>query len=134
MIPALSDMFQDIKLVQRPTQDYRMCMDSGLISGKVQGVDAIAQSVYKRLYTQRYAHAIYSSDYGMEMQDLYGMPIDYVQAVLPGRITETLLQDSRIQNVTNFVFSRESTSLRAAFTVETNAGAIDAEYEVSLNV
>lgn len=134
MIPAISDLFREIQMVQRPSLDHKMHIGSGVISSTVQGRDAIAQSIYKRLYTQRYSHAIYSRDYGMELHDLYGMPMDYVQAVLPGRVRDALLQDARISDVTDFVFIRKETALMVSFTAHTNAGEIDAEYEVKLDV
>lgn len=133
MIPALSDLFQEIHFIQRSAQDYRLYMNSKVISGTAQGIEAIIQSIYKRLYTQRYAHAIYSSDYGMERNDLYGMPLDYVQTVLPGRIKETLLQDSRIQDVTEFSFFHNGTNLTVSFVVQTSVGEINAEYKVGVN-
>lgn len=134
MIPAISNLFRGIQMVQRPSLDYRIHLDSGIISGTAQGQDAIAQSIYKRLYTQRYAHAIYSKDYGMELHDLYGMPMDYIQAVLPGRITETLLQDSRIRTVTDFSFSCENNKLLVSFSTETNVGEMRMKYEVNIDV
>lgn len=134
MIPAVSDLFQEIYLVQRPAQDYCLYMNSNVISGTVQGINAIIQSIYKRLYTQRYAHAIYSSNYGMELSDLYGMPLEYVQTVLPNRITETLLQDSRIRDVKDFSFFHNGTVLTVSFIVQTSVGEVNAEYEMEMEV
>lgn len=102
------------------------------ISGHVDGLEAIAQAVYLILSTERYEFIIYSWDYGVELVDLIGKPIPYVMSELPRRITEALIQDNRIDDVTNFEFEQRGKILYTKFTVVSNLGNISTELEVEV--
>lgn len=100
------------------------------ITGYIDDLEAIKQAVYLILSTERYAYPIYSWDYGVELVDLYGKPINYVIAELPQRITEALTQDNRIETVTDFEFERNGSKLHTSFVVVTTAGNIETDLEV----
>lgn len=100
------------------------------INGFTDDLDAVAQTVYLILGTERYEFIIYSWDYGVELVDLYGKPMDYVMSELPRRITEALTQDDRIDNVTDFEFEINGKRLHTTFTVISNLGNISTEMEV----
>lgn len=75
--------------------------------------------------TERYQYLIYSWNYGIELSDLYGQPIPYVYAEIQRRITEALLSDDRISNVTNFNFSNpQGGDVFTTFDVVTDYGII----------
>ena len=72
-----------------------------------------------------FQYLIYSWNYGIELADLYGQPIPYVYAEIQRRITEALLADDRISNVTNFEFSNpQHGDVFVTFDVVTEYGVI----------
>ena len=75
---------------------------------------------------------MYSWDYGIELEDLFGMDIDLVIAKLPNRIKEALTQDDRIIDVTDFEFKKGRNELTVNFVIDTNIGKIEAEKVVSV--
>ena len=110
---------------KQPSRNYRMLIESSR--------EAMEQVIYKILNTERYRYVVYSWNYGIELLDLFGMPVDYVCPVLEKRISEALLQDDRIMEVNDFVFdtSRKG-KVCASFTVVSDVGEIRAEKEVTV--
>lgn len=95
--------------VQEPGHTYRMKVDqedgtAGQIIGYIDGRAAVEQAVYKVLNTERGENEIYRDQYGVEIDDLFGMPIPYVVPEVDRRIKEALLMDDRITAVGNFEF------------------------------
>ena len=84
------------------------------------------------LHTDRYRHVIYSWQYGVELDDLFGQPKDYVCAELRRRITEALTQDGRIQAVRDFEFTTSGRKIGVSFTVNTIYGPVLAERTVNI--
>lgn len=111
---------------------YQMHIKKERIKGAVTGLDAIAQACYKAINTERYAYPIYSWNYGIELQDLFGQPIPYVFAVLPQRITDALMQDDRITDVTDFDLSHNMGDVLCKFTVKTIYGTLELQKVVTL--
>lgn len=102
------------------------------INGYVDGIDAIIQSIYLILSTERYQYIIYSWDYGIELLDLIGQPMPYVMAELPRRIKDALTQDDRIEDVTDFEFEVMDKKLHTTFVVVSNLGNITTDLEVTI--
>lgn len=115
-----------------PNKSYRMKIADEKILGNIDELDAIAQACYKILNTERYQYVIYSWDYGIELQDLFGKPIPYVYSELPRRIKEALTQDDRINSVEDFELSYDKGNVLAKFTVKTNLGNIEMEKGVNI--
>lgn len=105
-----------------PSKTYAMNMDSLRIIGKTTGTDAIKQAIFCILSTERYTYEIYDEDYGVELIDLYGQPMDYVIAEIPRRIREALTNDSRIESVDDFDFEIDGSKVTVTFTVATING------------
>ena len=97
----------------------------GQINGFTDGLKAMKLAVFKILSTERYRYPIYSWNYGIELEDLFGQPIPYVYAELQRRITEALEADDRIISVTGFEFSHDDGDVFARFDVETIFGRIE---------
>lgn len=116
-----------------PNKSYRMKIADEKILGNIDELDAIAQACYKILNTERYQYVIYSWNYGIELQDLFGKPIPYVYSELPRRIKEALTQDDRINSVEDFELSYNKGNVLAKFTVKTNLGNIEMEKGVNIN-
>lgn len=113
-------------LWQYPSYTWKLDYDDdSQIRGYCDERRAIEQAVYKILNTERYQYLIYSWNYGIELADLYGQPIPYVYAEIQRRITEALLSDDRISNVTNFNFSNpQGGDVFTTFDVVTDYGVI----------
>lgn len=116
-----------------PNKSYRMKIADEKIIGNIDELEAIAQACYKILNTERYQYVIYSWNYGIELQDLFGKPIPYVYSELPRRIKEALTQDDRINSVEDFELSYDKGNVLAKFTVKTNLGNIEMEKGVNIN-
>lgn len=132
MIPSIDILTMEITKTTYPTKTYKVILDGDRISGNTDDLDAIAQTVYLILSTERYRHIIYSWDYGVELLDLIGKPLPYVVAELPRRITEALTTDDRIKDVIDFKFDRKGKKLHTTFTVVTNVGNIATALEVGI--
>ncbi len=122
---------------ENPSLTYAMKVsaDSGKDSrfvGTVDDTAAIRQAVLKILSTEKYEHEIYSWDYGIVLEDLFGMPMDDVMSRLEGRITEALTVDDRIDSVEDFRAERTGKrEIRCTFKIVTSDGEeIEEETEV----
>lgn len=115
-----------------PNKSYRMKIADEKILGNIDELDAIAQACYKILNTERYQYVIYSWNYGIELQDLFGKPMPYVYSELPRRIKEALTQDDRINSVEDFELSYDKGNVLAKITVKTNLGNIEMEKGVNI--
>lgn len=118
-----------------PNKTCRMKIDDEKIEGTITtDLEAVQQAVYKILNTERYKHVIYSWNYGVELADLFGKPIPYVLPEIPRRIREALVQDDRINDVTDFDLSyTKDGSVLAKFTVVTIYGDLQEEKAVKIS-
>ena len=105
------------------TYDVDFRTDSQII-GYADKLRAMEQAIYKIINTERYQYIIYSWNYGIELQDLFGQPIPYVYAELQRRIEEALLNDDRITKVYNFEFSNNGGDVMTEFDVDTIYGTL----------
>ncbi len=133
MIPAVNDILSSgLELETAPSLDYGLVPPDDAVIGTVDGLDAMKPVVYKILNTERFGYTIYSQDYGIELEDLFGEPFSYVCLELRDRITEALTQDDRIEDVSGFEFSSaKKGEVTATFTVHTIFDDVDAERTVN---
>ena len=117
---------------QMPSKTYRMHIDAERVMGSADGIDAVAQAAYKILNTERYRFVIYSWDYGVELQNLFGKPLPYVYSERPRRIREALIQDDRIREVDGFELSHNRGDVMAKFTIHTDFGDLELEKGVTI--
>lgn len=123
-----NEEIRSIQMGHAPSKTYRMHIEQERTFGYTDELLAIEQAVYKALNTNRYEHVIYSEDYGIELQDLFGKPKYYVYPVLCMRIKECLLQDDRIEQVDSFFYDRENSKkdeVSIRFTVHSIFGEIE---------
>ena len=134
MIPSGNTLLTtELEVVQMPSKQHRMILDSNRIIATCDNLKAIEQTVFKILNTERYAYIIYSWNYGIELDDLFGQPVRYVCPEIERRVQEALLQDDRITAVDNFVFTFPKHGVVAVtFTVHTVLGDIDEEMVVNI--
>ena len=132
-LPASADMITNVsEAAQMPSKSYRMMIEDERIIGSIDQLDAVAQACYKILNTERYAHIIYGWNYGVELQELFGKPIPYVYSELPRRIREALLNDDRVESVTDFELSHTRGDVLAKFKITTIYGIIEMEKGVTI--
>ncbi len=133
MIPSTAGFLnEDFEIEKQPSQTYKMDLDSSLIRGYTDGLEAVKQAIYKIIMTERYQYVMYSWNYGIELLNLFGKPVTYVCPELKRRISEALLMDDRIQGVDNFEFDFPRKGVvYVTFTVHTIFGDVQAEREVN---
>lgn len=142
MIPSNAILTESIVITEHPDRTY-LCVTTeeessrfnvyrSRVSGFCDGVEALKQTVYFILSTERYVYPIYSWDYGVELRELVGKPMSYVMSELPRRITEALTMDDRISNATNFSFERHGRRLAVSFTVVSDIAELETGLEVTV--
>ena len=133
MIPSNTGFLeQDFELERQPTYTHKMNLETNIIRGYTDGQEAMEQAIYKILLTERFKYVMYSWNYGIELLDLFGMPVSYVCPELERRITEALTWDDRIESVDNFEFDLSKKGvIHVSFTVHTIFGDVEAEREVN---
>lgn len=126
----------DFELETEPSFTYAMKIPDDEISesrfiGKVDDIEAKEQAIRKILSTERYEHEIYSWDYGIETQDLYGMNIPFVMSEIKVRITDAITADDRFESVDNFVVRQiDKHTIHCTFTVTSaDNEEIESEYD-----
>lgn len=140
MLPAIFDdlneeldLDQDDAYETEPSLTYRLNND-GTVSGMVDGQAAVLQAVSKIFRTERYECQTCSWDYGIELKDLYGMPMDFVMPELKRRIQEALEMDDRITGVDSFVFQINEKKVAVQCTVHSVFGDVQVDEEVDAGV
>lgn len=122
MIPISNNDLVNLTIEEEPSKTFRIVGDK--IIGTVDKIEALKQSIFIMLNTERYDHLIYSWDYGLEIKDLVGHDIAYVYPELKRRIEECLLQDDRIIGVDAFSFANVRGTVMVQFTVHSTLGEI----------
>lgn len=121
-----------LKKAKRPSKTFGMDYLNGRLRGTVDGLEAVRQTIFCILNTERYDCLIYSWNYGVELKNLAGRPMPYVKTEVKRRIQEALLQDDRVQSVDGFRFIQEGHKLNVQFTVHTSLGDLQSEKEVTV--
>lgn len=115
-----------------PTVQHRLLTGEQRILGSCDGLEALRQTVWLILNTERYAYPIFSWNYGIELEDLYGKPVTLVCPELERRISEALSVDERIKSVDAFSFDTSRRGIAAVtFTVHSTFGSWDERIEVN---
>lgn len=127
---VLTDPGYEIKIY--PSKTYYMNLEKYRIQGNTDDIESIPQAIFCILYTERSKYMIYSNNYGIELEELFGKPITYVLPEFERRITEALTWDSRINDVDNFEYEIKGSDVHATFTVHTIYGDISAERTVKI--
>lgn len=99
MIPQIDQTSpQDVELISYPSHTYRV--GERKIEGFADGEAAMRQTIMHILFTERYTYEIYDDNYGTELEQYFGKPFEFIEAGIGQTITESLLQDDRILDVT----------------------------------
>lgn len=122
MIPNITTNLNDFEFTEPSSKTFQINDDR--IYNYVDNLEAVKQAIYLILNIERYEYLIYSWDYGIELNDLFGQDVYYIMAELERRITEALTQDTRITDVTDFEFTNKKNKLTCTFTVKTIYGDV----------
>lgn len=133
MTPKTSDILLNNieEVTEQTSKTYYLNIEKNTIANFCDGIEAMKQTIYCILNTERFEHLIYSWNYGIELKHLIGENTTFVIPELERVIQEALLQDDRISEVNNFEFNVEKNSIIVKFTVITTVGEIQAEKVVS---
>lgn len=134
MIPSRNTLLTaNLEVVTMPSKQHKMELDNDRIIGVCDTLEAVKQTVFKILSTERYAYIIYSWNYGIELKDLFGQPVMFVCPEIERRVKEALLQDDRITTVDNFEFDISKKGVVAVkFTVHSLFGDLNEEMVVNI--
>lgn len=130
MLPELNSINQMDNTI--PSYTYNINRNTNRISGYIDNRDAIVQAIYLILQTERYESLIYNWYYGTELDSLIGKNRDYVTSELKRCISEALLEDDRINEITDFSISYNNDVALVQFLVQTVFGDIQIEWEVNV--
>lgn len=133
MIPKISQNADyTFKFKEKPSRTYHLDFENQRIVGYVNDLEAMKQAIYLMLSVERYEQLIYSWNYGIELEDLYGKETSFVIPELKRRISEALLHDSRIKSVSGFDFETQRGKIAVTFTVSTIYGETQIEKVVNI--
>jgi phage baseplate assembly protein W len=123
---------EDIKFEEQASHTFYLDIYGNICYGYTDGLKAMEQAIYLILRTERYRHVIFSRNYGVELESLFGMPISWVIPEAERRIKEALLQDMRVKAVDSFDFEVNRGKLLVQFTAHTVFGDLPIEQEVNI--
>lgn len=133
MIPQNGDdLRQDFTFTTLPSRTLKLNHDYHLINGTIDQIQAVEQSVFLILSTERYQWLIFSWNYGVELQDLKGKDPEYCVPEIERRIREALVQDDRITAVENFQFEVNKKKVLTTFAVISIYGGFTGTLEVNI--
>lgn len=137
MLPTAftEDLQEDFSVETPPSRTYQIRFDGKPSTGMIDDLAAMEQAIYLILRTERFRHPIFSWDYGTETEDWIGeSDPDLLQIDMESKITDSLMADDRILQVTDFTFAKEKGVVTVSFTVKTIFGELQEEMEVADSV
>lgn len=114
------------------TKTYFIDRNAGRVNGYVDGLEAVAQAINKIFDTVRFAHVIYSPDYGSELESLIGAPRPYANGVIETLCREALSRDDRILSIGKVHITHDKETANVSFIANTIYGAVPVERRVPL--
>ena len=91
-----------------PGLTYYINSATGRISSMIDNKQALVQSIYKALDTEKFGYLIYGWLYGLDMEPFIGQDLDYIQTNLQSYVEDCLLQDDRIESIQNFTVQQQT--------------------------
>ena len=114
------------------TKTYAIDWENGRLSGKISGIDAVHQYIYKTLKTEGNRYLIYDISFGSKIGALVrknNVSRAYLESDIP-RMVKNALSDKRILNIHDFSFSysdNERDAISVSFVVDTIYGQLQEE-------
>jgi len=132
MLPVNGFLLEDFKVAEQGSQTFYLDINRNVVFGYTDGQEAIKQAIYLIIETERYQYIIFSRNYGVELFDLYGQSMTYVLPELQRRISEAVLQDTRIKRLEDFDFKVTRNKVLVTFTAVTIHGVIPVKKAVTV--
>lgn len=126
----MAGLTTDLVLQERSFENHTYRLTKENVKGRVNGLEALKQAIYKVLATEQYEYPIYSFNYGIAWKELVGEERPYVRAEMKRMIQETLMQDDRIREVGGFKFAFSGDTCQCTFNVSSIYGDIEIGTEV----
>lgn len=126
----MAGLTTDLVLQERSFKNHTYRLTKENVKGRVNGLEALKQAIYKVLATEQYEYPIYSFNYGIAWKELVGEERPYVRAEMKRMIQETLMQDDRIREVDGFKFAFSGDTCQCTFNVSSIYGDIEIGTEV----
>ncbi len=118
------------EMADYPTETFLVDPATHRMIGVQGGQEAMRQMVEITLNIERYKYQIYSSNAGVQLQELIGQRPEYITSMLKRRITDALLVDRRILSVHDFQFSIQFGQVHCSFQVLTVYGEVEGEVTI----
>lgn len=131
LTPEILELNTELEEYEDSDKTYKIDFDKNRITKIIDEIEAVKQTIYCILNTERYENIIYSWNYGAELKNLIGKDKDFILGDLKRRISDALSIDSRIDSVDNFEFLFNDVSISVKFTVNTIYGELNIEKEVA---
>lgn len=93
----------EVEYVEQPSKTWRLDLKNNRITKEIDELEAVVQSAYMALQTDRYTYPIFGWQYGSELHTLIGKERDYALSEAKRMIEDALLPDTRIKEVRDFV-------------------------------
>lgn len=120
------------KVIEVP-REYGIDFNTGQLTGKiVEGLEAIKVWIWLCMHTERFRHAIYSSDYGTALDQYFGHVLsdEYINTDCESEISDALLINEFIESIEDFEAVRNSDTLNIKFKVVTKFGSLEVDESV----
>ena len=112
-----------------PSYTWKLDPNKERVAGFIDELDSVEQACFMALKTEMGKYKIYPEDYGIQMNDLYGVDRNIVNVVLPQRIKECLLMDRRINDVFDITLEFVGSQCRVRLKVDCIFGMFESEVE-----
>ena len=126
------EKLSDFEPVEQTSNTYRLFYQKNKLKGFTDEIDALKQAIYFILNIERYDYLIYNWNYGFEIKDLIGQEPKNILPEIQKRISDALIQDSRINAILNFSFSMLKNKVIVYFTVKSIFGDLQQELNINL--
>ena len=120
-LPEGTDL-EDLVNESLPTNTFLINPEGDQIAGMNEDLEAMRQAVEIILTTKRFNYQIYTSNFGVELDDLIGEDPDYIESTLPERIRDAFSVDDRILMEKNYNFEVNGDKMLVTFEVVTVFG------------
>jgi len=120
-LPEGTDL-EDLVNESLPTNTFLINPEGDQIAGQNESLEAMRQAVEIILTTRRFNYQIYTSNFGVELDDLIGEDPDYIESTLPERIRDAFSVDDRILMEKNYNFTVQGDNMLVTFEVVTVFG------------
>ena len=139
ILPSFLQSLNNTKIIKEDSQvvkmprEYGIDFDTGQLTGKiVEGIEAIKVWIWLCMHTERFRHAIYSSDYGTALEQYFGHVLsdEYINTDCESEVTDALLINDYIESIEDFGAVKDGEHLRISFRVVTKFGSLEVDESV----